>query len=77
MYYDLEKNKYINDSEERKNIANELDRPKINKCEVCAYSTYCKNKTYDQYKNYLKGCNDFILDELNIFSELYKKQQKL
>lgn len=70
MYYDAQKQKWISDKENQKEIADDKDLKSIHKCSVCENRTWCKRIEKDK-----SGCDDeFVLDELNIYSEAYKRR---
>ena len=48
------------------------ERPKIHKCIVCKEQTWCEKK-----EKMNEGCNDFVLNESHLFSEVYKKQNNI
>lgn len=72
-YYDVKRERFVTDEEERKERAQEHNLKTIHKCVVCENETWCKRKEKNK-----KGCDEeFILNELNIFSEVYKKQNNI
>ena len=73
-YYDCKKQRFIDDNEERKMFAEEpyfSEFRKIHRCIVCEERTWCNKNEKDK-----NGCNEFILNEMHIFAEVFKKQNK-
>lgn len=70
MYYDVQKQKWISDEENKKEIAQDKDLKSIHKCLVCENRQWCNKNEKDK-----TGCEtEFVLDELNIYSEAYKSR---
>lgn len=74
-YYDCKLGRYVTIEEIKKNMTKEPEfskRPKIHKCTVCDEQQWCNKK--EKMKT---GCNEFILNEEHLFSEVYKKQNNI
>ena len=72
-YYDLKRKKNISVEEIKKDMAKDGQfekYSKVHKCDVCENNCWCTRKKKDN-----KECKEFVLNEEDIFSEVYKRQQ--